>query len=187
MSSESKCPFHHAAGGGTTNKDWWPKQLKVELLNQHSSKSDPMGGDFDYSEEFNSLDLAAVKKDLAALMTDSRDVGAFIAHVFTTPGHDNKSYDVSSPDLLSFHQVAEIFTRELGRPVQYVPQDPVAYKAFLGKFITSQWHLDAVCDIFAEISRGYMAQTTNTFREVTGREPVGLAQFIREFASAFRA
>jgi catalase-peroxidase len=73
MSSESKCPFNHTAGGGTTNRDWWPNQLQVELLNQHSSKSDPMEADFDYAEEFKSLDLAAVKKDLAALMTDSQD------------------------------------------------------------------------------------------------------------------
>ncbi len=73
MSTESKCPFNHSAGGGTTNQDWWPNQLKIELLHQHSSKSDPMGGDFNYAEEFKSLDLAAVKSDLAALMTDSQD------------------------------------------------------------------------------------------------------------------
>jgi catalase-peroxidase len=72
---ESKCPFNHGAGltGGTQNRDWWPNQLKVELLNQHSSKSDPMGADFDYAKEFQSLDYAALKKDLAALMTDSQD------------------------------------------------------------------------------------------------------------------
>ena len=73
MSTEAKCPFNHAAGGGTQNRDWWPNQLKVELLQQHSSKSDPMGKDFDYAKEFKSLDLAALKKDLAALMTDSQD------------------------------------------------------------------------------------------------------------------
>src|SRR5512144_1796134 len=73
MSTEEKCPFTHPAGGGTTNRDWWPKQLRVDLLHQHSSKSDPMGKDFDYAKEFNSLDLAAVKKDLAALMTDSQE------------------------------------------------------------------------------------------------------------------
>ncbi len=71
--TQSKCPFNHAAGGGTTNQDWWPNRLKVELLHQHSSKSSPMGDDFDYAEEFKSLDLAAVKDDLAALMTDSQD------------------------------------------------------------------------------------------------------------------
>ncbi|EDY20950.1 catalase/peroxidase HPI [Chthoniobacter flavus Ellin428] len=73
MSSEAKCPFHHTAGGGTVNHNWWPNQLKVELLNQHSSKSDPMGEKFNYAAEFKTLDLAAVKKDLAALMTDSQD------------------------------------------------------------------------------------------------------------------
>ncbi|HRW80033.1 MAG TPA: catalase/peroxidase HPI, partial [Desulfomonilia bacterium] len=56
-----------------SNRDWWPNQLKLEILHQHSSKSNPMGEDFDYAEEFKSLDLAAVKKDLAALMTDSQD------------------------------------------------------------------------------------------------------------------
>ena len=74
MSTESRCPFNHGAGaGGTTNRDWWPDQLKVELLHQHSPKSDPMGGEFDYAGEFKSLDYDALKKDLAALMTDSQD------------------------------------------------------------------------------------------------------------------
>ncbi|MEQ1859902.1 MAG: catalase/peroxidase HPI [Chthoniobacteraceae bacterium] len=75
MSTEAKCPFNHSAatGGATTNHDWWPNRLKVELLHQHSSKSDPMAGDFNYAAEFTSLDMAAVKRDLAALMTDSQD------------------------------------------------------------------------------------------------------------------
>ncbi len=74
MSTESKCPFNHgASAGGTTNQDWWPNQLRVDLLHQHSSKSDPMGAEFDYAKEFQSLDYAALKKDLAALMTDSQD------------------------------------------------------------------------------------------------------------------
>jgi len=73
MSTESKCPFNHVAGGGTSNRDWWPNGLKLELLHQHSSKSNPMGQDFNYAEEFKSLDLAALKKDLASLMTDSQD------------------------------------------------------------------------------------------------------------------
>ena len=72
MSAELKCPVHHATGGGTTNQGWWPNQLKLDLLHQHSSKSDPMGEGFDYAKEFKSLDLTALKKDLAALMTDSQ-------------------------------------------------------------------------------------------------------------------
>jgi catalase-peroxidase len=73
MTNEAKCPFNHTAGGGTTNRDWWPKQLRVDLLAQHSSKSNPLGGDFNYAEAFRSLDLAAVKADLNKLMTDSQD------------------------------------------------------------------------------------------------------------------
>ncbi|MDR5822893.1 catalase/peroxidase HPI [Caballeronia sp. LZ043] len=73
MSNESKCPFTHAAGTGTTNRDWWPRQLRVDLLNQHSGNSNPLDTGFNYAEAFKSLDLAAVKKDLAALMTDSQE------------------------------------------------------------------------------------------------------------------
>ncbi|MBT5712590.1 catalase-peroxidase, partial [Candidatus Poribacteria bacterium] len=70
---ESKCPFdHRAAAGGTANRDWWPNQLNLGVLHQQSGLSDPMGEDFDYSEEFESLDLAALKDDLHALMTDSQ-------------------------------------------------------------------------------------------------------------------
>lgn len=75
----SKCPFHNGsmkqnvAGGGTQNQQWWPNQLRVDILRQHSSLSDPMDQDFDYAEAFKKLDLEAVKRDLHALMTDSQD------------------------------------------------------------------------------------------------------------------
>ena len=73
MSTESKCPFKPAAGGGALNHDWWPNQLSLKILHQQSSLSDPMEPDFNYAEAFKSLDLAAVKADLRALMTDSQD------------------------------------------------------------------------------------------------------------------
>ncbi len=75
----SKCPFHNGsmksntAGSGTRNRDWWPKQLKLNILRQHSSLSNPMGNDFDYAAAFNSLDYEGLKKDLHTLMTDSQD------------------------------------------------------------------------------------------------------------------
>jgi catalase-peroxidase len=72
MSNELKCPFHQTAGGGTTNRDWWPDQLNLRILHQHSSKSSP-DPDFDYAKAFKSLDFQALKKDLTALMTDSQD------------------------------------------------------------------------------------------------------------------
>ncbi len=72
MSTETKCPINHSSGG-TSNRDWWPNQLRLDLLHQHSALSDPMGEDFDYAAEFASLDFAALKQDLRALMTDSQD------------------------------------------------------------------------------------------------------------------
>ncbi len=78
VNSESKCPFmhgplNHSAGAGTSNRDWWPNQLNLSILRQHSSLSNPMDEEFDYAEEFKNLDLAAVKQDLYELMTDSQD------------------------------------------------------------------------------------------------------------------
>jgi catalase-peroxidase len=80
MTTEAKCPFSghgpaasHAFGGGTSNKDWWPNQLRVDLLNQHSEKSDPLGKQFNYREAFKSIDYDALKAGLRKLMTDSQD------------------------------------------------------------------------------------------------------------------
>jgi catalase-peroxidase len=78
LTTEAKCPFSGnapkpLAGGGTQNRDWWPNQLRVDLLNQHSSKSDPLGKTFNYREEFKKLDYEALKRDLRKLMTDSQD------------------------------------------------------------------------------------------------------------------
>ncbi|MDW7761232.1 MAG: catalase/peroxidase HPI [Acidobacteriota bacterium] len=78
MTEESKCPVtgrtkKPISGAGTSNRDWWPNQLNLRILRQHTAKSNPMGEAFDYAEEFKTLDLEAVKKDLHALMTDSKD------------------------------------------------------------------------------------------------------------------
>jgi catalase-peroxidase len=73
MSTEAKCPFIHTAAGATVNADWWPNQLNLKILHKNSPLSDPMDKEFNYAEEFKSLDLDAVIKDLHALMTDSQD------------------------------------------------------------------------------------------------------------------
>jgi catalase-peroxidase len=73
MTTDQKCPFPHSFGGGTSNREWWPQSLRLDLLAQHSAKSNPMGEEFDYAKEFKSLDFAALKRDLAALMTASQD------------------------------------------------------------------------------------------------------------------
>lgn len=80
--SAGKCPFHaetptptptQSAGGGTGNRDWWPNQLRVDLLNQHSNRSNPLGENFNYREEFKKLDYSALKADLHALLNDSQE------------------------------------------------------------------------------------------------------------------
>ncbi len=72
MSTEVKCPYH-VAGGGTTIRDWWPEQLRVDLLSKHSEKSNPLGENFNYREEFKKLDYYALKADLKKLITESQE------------------------------------------------------------------------------------------------------------------
>jgi catalase-peroxidase len=73
MSENNKCPVSHGAGGGTSNRDWWPNQLNLGVLHQHAPASNPMDPDFNYAKEFKKLDLKALKKDLYSLMTESQD------------------------------------------------------------------------------------------------------------------
>ena len=97
MSETGQCPFTGAtAGKGTSNQDWWPNQLNLKILHQHSAKSNPMGKGFNYAEEFKSLDLDAIKADLYALMTESQDWwpadyghygGLFIRMAWHSAGH----------------------------------------------------------------------------------------------------
>lgn len=121
----------------------------------------------------------------ATVLSDARDVGTFVAEMLSSTGHENRSYDVTSGDLLSFRQIGELFSEILGRPISYVAQDPATYREKLSKFVTSQWHLDAVCGIFAEIAAGYVANTSDTFARVMGREPTSLRQFIREHIAIY--
>lgn len=101
MSSiEKKCPFHAGvAGTGTTNRDWWPNQLRLDLLAQHSEKTNPLGKDFNYRAEFRKLDYAALKKDLLALMTDSQDwwpadFGSYVGLMIRMAWHSAGTYRV---------------------------------------------------------------------------------------------
>jgi catalase-peroxidase len=73
MTDKTKCPFSHAAGGGTSNRDWWPNQLRLDLLTQHSSRANPLDKAFNYARAFKKLDYVGLKKDLLKLMTDSQD------------------------------------------------------------------------------------------------------------------
>ena len=108
MSDPTKCPFHTgganaqhtaAAGIGTTNRDWWPNQLRLDLLNQHSERSNPLGKGFNYRAEFKKLDYAALKKDLLDLMTDSKDwwpadFGSYVGLMIRMAWHSAGTYRV---------------------------------------------------------------------------------------------
>ena len=102
---ESKCPFHagkpaqpnQAPGGGTTNRDWWPNQLRVDLLNQHSSRSNPLDESFDYRKEFAKLDYSALKADIKGLLTESQawwpaDWGSYIGLFIRMAWHSAGTY-----------------------------------------------------------------------------------------------
>jgi len=97
MTTESKCPFHGAAGSGTANQHWWPNQLRLDLLNQHSEKSNPLGKGFNYRDEFKKLDYAALKADLKKLMTDSQewwpaDFGSYAGLMIRMAWHSAGTY-----------------------------------------------------------------------------------------------
>ncbi|MEZ5498286.1 MAG: SDR family oxidoreductase [Steroidobacteraceae bacterium] len=121
-------------------------------------------------------------------MSDARDVGAVAAHVLTSPGHENRSYDLTGPEVLSFYDVAERFTQALGKPIEYVNVPLEGYREVLRKHIPSQWHADAVCELFAEIARdgeGSLSATTSAFRDLMGREPTSLKSWIEAHRAAF--
>ncbi len=119
-------------------------------------------------------------------MSDIRDIAAVMAAALTEEGHENKSYDVTGPELLTFHQVAERFSEVLGRPVTYVNIPLEDYMKILEPYLTSQWHADAVAELFAEIAAGGLERTTDDVRRVLGREPISLTRFIEDHILAFK-
>jgi uncharacterized protein YbjT (DUF2867 family) len=118
-------------------------------------------------------------------MTDTRDVAAFIAHVLSTLGHAGESYEVTGPEILSASPAAQLPSQVLGKPVEYVDIAPAEYRKVLARFASSEWHLEAVMALFAEIAAGQPVYVTDTFRRVMGREPVSFAQFVRDHLATF--
>jgi uncharacterized protein YbjT (DUF2867 family) len=121
----------------------------------------------------------------SAAVTDTRDVAEVIAFVLTQPGHAGRVYEITGPEVLNFSQVAQCFATVLERPIEYVDQDPEAYRAHLAQFLKSSWHVDAVCAIFREIREGYVTHTSADFERLIGRPPTALAQFVRDYRAVF--
>jgi uncharacterized protein YbjT (DUF2867 family) len=120
-------------------------------------------------------------------MADARDIGAATAEALAGKGHEGKSYEITGPEVISFHQAAERFSEVLGTKITYVPADPAVYLAILKKVLPNEWHANAVSALFREIAEGVAPpHVTDTFRKLTGREPISLAQFVRDHIGAFR-
>lgn len=120
-------------------------------------------------------------------MIDTTDVGKVIAKVLSEDGHESMNHEITGPEILSFYEVAEIFSKALGKQVDYVDVPMDAYKETLGQFLTNQWHLDAVIDLFKGIAEGGIEDKTNTFNELTGETPKSLSQFLAENSFIFKS
>ena len=120
-------------------------------------------------------------------MIDTTDVGKVLAKVLSEDGHESMNHEITGPEILSFYEVAEIFSQVLGKQVDYVDVPMDAYKETLGQFLTNQWHLDAVIDLFKGIAEGGIEDKTNTFNELTGETPKSLSQFLAENSFIFKS
>lgn len=119
-------------------------------------------------------------------MADTRDIGAVAAEALAGQGHEGKSYDITGPEVLTFHQVAEKFSAVLGTKISYVPADPEAYLGILRR-VLPEWHANAVSALFREIAAGeVLPHLSDTVRRLLGREPISLERFVRDHISAFR-
>ncbi len=119
-------------------------------------------------------------------MADVRDIGAVGAEVLTGNGHAGKSYEITGPEVLTFHQVAERFSAVLGVKIEYVPMPMDQFRERV-KNILEPWHLDAVSQLFGEIAEIGLDHTTNTFRQLIGREPISVRQFVQDHLALFSA
>ena len=120
-------------------------------------------------------------------MVDVRDIGAVAAVVLTGSGHAGQSYEITGPEILSFHDVAARFTKVLGRKIEYVHVPMPAYRQTLSKFLTNAWHLNAVCELFQEIADGHDLHLSDSVQKLTGKPPISLEQFIRDHQAVFTA
>ena len=120
-------------------------------------------------------------------MIDTTDVGKVLAKVLSEDGHESMNHEITGPEILSFYEVAEIFSQVLGKQVDYVDVPMDAYKETLGQFLTNQWHLDAVIDLFKGIAEGGIEDKTDTFSELIEETPKSLSQFLAENSFIFKS
>jgi len=125
--------------------------------------------------------------DGVTVMMDCRDIGAAIAETLVGTGHEGQSYNISGPELMTFHDVADQFSEVLGKTVEYVNQDPAVYRERVAPFLSSEWHMDAIMHLFSEIVDGVvMPKITDTFAKLVGREPISFRQFVRDYIGVYQ-
>jgi uncharacterized protein YbjT (DUF2867 family) len=118
-------------------------------------------------------------------MADIRDIAAVCVEVLTGQGHAGKSYEITGPEVLTFHDVAARFSEVLGEKIEYVPMPMDQFRTRMTG-VLEPWHLDAVCGLFREIAEIGLDHTTDTFRQLMGREPRSVTQFVRDHIAVFR-
>ncbi len=126
--------------------------------------------------------------DGKTVMIDCRDIGAAAAEILTGDGHEMQSYAITGSEMLTFYDVADRFSEVLGEKIEYVDMPAEAYRERLSQFLTQEWHLDAVCDLFREVKEGAAPlYVTDTFQQLMGRKPISLVQFIEDHLAVFKA
>ena len=118
-------------------------------------------------------------------MADMQDIGAVCAEVLTGHGHAGQSYEITGPEVLTFHGVADRISAVLGKTVEYVPMPMEQFRARMTG-ILEPWHLNAVCELFREIAETGLDHTTDTFRKLIGRDPISVRQFIQDHVGLFK-
>lgn len=118
-------------------------------------------------------------------MADARDIGAVCAEVLTGAGHAGQSYEITGPEVLSFHDVADRFSEVLGEKVQYIPLPMEQFREKMTGILVP-WHLNAVCELFREIAEIGLDHTTDTFKQLIGRDPISVKQFVQDHLAIFK-
>jgi len=121
------------------------------------------------------------------VMVDTRDIGACVAAVMTGTGHEGQRYKITGPEVLSFADAADRFSKVLNRKIEYVHVPMEAYRKTLARFLTNEWHLNAVCALFQEIAEVQTLHTTDTVQKLTGQPPISFSQFVKDHKAVFTA
>ncbi|MGI9238602.1 MAG: SDR family oxidoreductase [Woeseiaceae bacterium] len=139
-----------------------------------------------YAQSIAATDQFALPLGTAqAAFVDCQDVGEAAAAVLCGEGHENRTYTLTGVELQSFQQVAAILSAVCGREIRYVDQPPDEFRAFLAQFVKSDWHVNAVCELFAEIKAGALEATSTDLTNLLGRAPTTLEAFVQRYRMAF--